>query len=164
MTLDDILQQHNIAECLSTFQYSIKLCKSQDEEMSLIGALWYGFLFLYHEDLLLHIIAHPHWVDLKQGCEKPILLDLVVKPFRGSSKSVHMIFVRAEHSKNEEARNVLQEIYDGSKKPYPRGDMLFFIPFWSKLEDYTHKHQRDKFIFNHEKYLGEEDCIAIFGF
>jgi len=115
--LDDILQQHNIAECLSTFQYSIKLCKSQDEE-----------------------------------------------PFRGSSKSVHMIFVRAEHSKKEEARNVLQEIYDGSKKPYPRGDMLFFIPFWSKLEDYTHKHQRDKFIFNHEKYLGEEDCIAIFGF
>jgi hypothetical protein len=51
--------------------------------MSLIGALLYGSLFIYREDLLLHIVEHPLWVALNQD-RKPILIDLVVKPFRGS--------------------------------------------------------------------------------
>lgn len=74
-----------------------------------------------------------------------------------------MIFVRAERSKKDEARKVLQEIYDGSSKAYTRGEMFLFIPVKSRLqEDYTPS-QRDKFIFNHNRYLGTEDCMAIFG-
>jgi hypothetical protein len=34
-----------LAEWLQTYQYSIPLCKSQDEEKSLIGALCYGSLY-----------------------------------------------------------------------------------------------------------------------
>jgi hypothetical protein len=94
---------------------------------------------------------------------KPIILDLVVKPFRGSSKTVEMIFARAERSKKEEARKVLQEIYDGSNKAYPRGDMLVFIPIMTRLEDNFTPGQRDCILYNHEKYLGNEDCAAIFG-
>jgi hypothetical protein len=96
LDLDDILHNTHVTEWLSIFQYSIKLCKSQDEEMSLISALCYGSLFLYREDLLLNIIAHPLWVALNQDRDKPIVLDLVIKPFRGSSKSTEMIFVRSE--------------------------------------------------------------------
>jgi len=74
-----------------------------------------------------------------------------------------MIYVRAERSKKEDARKIMQKIYDGTKKQYPRGDMMLFIPIISKLEDEYSPDQRDKFIFNHERFLGDEDCTAIFG-
>ncbi len=68
--------------------------------------------------------------------------------------------LRSKRSKKEEARLVLQDIYDGSKKSYPRGDMLFFIPVMSKLDNEYTAEQQDKFITNHEAYLGDEDCTA----
>jgi hypothetical protein len=41
--------------------------------------------------------------------------------------------------------------------------MLFFIPATSKLEaEYTDA-QRAKYLFNRQTYLGDEDCLAIFG-
>jgi hypothetical protein len=74
-----------------------------------------------------------------------------------------MIFVRAERSKRDLVRNFFLELYDGTPKKYPKGDMFFFIPVASKLEiDYTDS-QRAKFLFNHMTYLGEEDCMAIAG-
>jgi hypothetical protein len=164
LSFDDICLHPNIQEWLSTYQYFLKMCKSQDEEISLIGALCYGSLFIYWEDLLLRIVEHPSWVALNKDKEKLILIDVVMKSFRGSSYSVDMIFVRAECSKKDEARKVLQELYAGTPKVYPRGEMLLFIPVKSYLEeDYTAS-QRDKLIFNHNKYLGTEDCMAIFGF
>jgi hypothetical protein len=138
-----------VAEWFDTFQYIIKKCRSQDEEMSPVGALCYGSLFLCIENLLLHITKHHIWVILNENRPKPIIIDMVIKPFRGSSKSVIMIFVRAECSKKDDARHALEEINDGSVKAYPRGKMLFFMPIMSKLdEDYTPQ-QCDKFIFNH---------------
>jgi hypothetical protein len=74
-----------------------------------------------------------------------------------------MIFILAERSKKDLVRNFFLELYGGSSKKYPRGDMFFFIPVASKLEiDYTDT-QREKFLFNHMTYLGEEDCMAIAG-
>lgn len=160
---NDLCQLQVIMEWLDSYQYSLKLCKSQEEEMFIIGVLCYGSLFIYREDLLTHLIQHPTWQTLNANRPKPIIIDLVLQPFRGSNKSIDMIFVRAERSKKAEARQVIQEIYDGPPKAYPCGDILLFIPVTSKLEeDYT-PDQRDKFIFNHEKFLGEEDCTAIFG-
>jgi len=41
--------------------------------------------------------------------------------------------------------------------------MLFFIPISSKLEnDYTDE-QRTKYLFNHTTFIGDEDCMAIYG-
>jgi hypothetical protein len=74
-----------------------------------------------------------------------------------------MIFVRAERSKKDIAKDIMEKIYDGSIKSYPRRDMLFFIPISSKIEDDYTPQQGDKFIFNHENYLGEKDCMALFG-
>jgi len=58
-SLDELVSHTKIVEWLETFQYAIKLCPRQDEEMSLIGALCYGSLFLYRKDLLLHIVQDP---------------------------------------------------------------------------------------------------------
>jgi hypothetical protein len=77
---------------------SLELSKSQDEEISIIGAVLYGSLFIYHEDLLLNIVASHYWVEANKDKPKPIIIDLVVKPFRRSSKLVEMIFFRAERS------------------------------------------------------------------
>ena len=41
--------------------------------------------------------------------------------------------------------------------------MFLFVPIVSKLEEEYTPTQRDKFIFNHERYLGNEDCTAIHG-
>jgi hypothetical protein len=56
-------------------------------------------LFLYHEDLLNNIMQHPLWVALNTNRPKQIIIDLVIKPFRGSNKSIKMISVREEWSK-----------------------------------------------------------------
>jgi hypothetical protein len=93
-----------VIEWMDTFQYSLKLRSSQDEEMSLIGALLYGSLFLFCKDLLKHILSHPIWIKTNKDHAKPIIIDLVVKPFRGSSKSVEMIFIWAERSKKDDAK------------------------------------------------------------
>jgi len=76
----------------------VALCKSQDEEMSIIGALCYGSLFIYRDGLLRSIQDEPAWIALNSAREKPIIIDLVVKPFKSPGKSVEMIFVRAERS------------------------------------------------------------------
>jgi hypothetical protein len=163
LSLEDLMAQEEVSQWLDSKQYYLKLCTSQDEEMTIVGALCYGSLFTYRNDLLKSILTHPQWVSATKDCQSKIILDLVVKPFHGSSKSTDMIFVRAELSKKDEARHILQNLYDGTNKSYPRGEMLLMIPIVSKLEDEFTPDQRDKFIYNHEKYLGNEDCTAIYG-
>jgi hypothetical protein len=158
-----MMQKLPLAEWFVTYQYSVKLCKSQAEEMSIIGALCYGSLFLHRDGLLDSIQALPEWLRLNQGKETPIIIDLVIKPFKSPGKSADMIFVRSERSKRDEATQFFLKLYDGTPKRYPRGDMLFFIPVTSKLElEYTDA-QRSKYLFNHQAYLGDEDCLTIFG-
>jgi hypothetical protein len=72
-----------------------------------------------------------------------------------------MIFVSSEQSKQDIVREAFKEIYDGKAKTYPRGEMLYFIPV--RLGEQYTEEQRDKFIFNHETYIGEEEVTAIHG-
>jgi len=163
LDLEDMLTKVPLAEWLATYQHSIKLCCSQDEEMSMIGNLCYGSLFLHRNDLLKTILNLPEWAQLNQGKEKPIVIDLVVKPFKSPGKPSDMIFVRSERSTKDEATKFFLKLYDGTPKRYPRGDMFLFIPITSKLDaEYTDA-QRAKYLFNHQAYLGDEDCFAIFG-
>jgi hypothetical protein len=145
LNFEDFETKLPLAEWFQTYQYSIALCKSQDEEMSLVGALCYGSLFLHRDGLLQGITSHPDWITLNKEREKPIVIDLVVKPSKSPRKSTDMIFVRAECSKKEVVQEFFLNLYDGTPKKYPRGDMLFFIPVSSKLEnDYTNE-QRENF-------------------
>jgi hypothetical protein len=53
------------------------------------------------------------------------------------------------------------KIYDGTSKPYPNGTMLLFIPMHDNIQyDAEYRH---KVIYNHERYLGDEEAISIHG-
>jgi hypothetical protein len=131
LTVEELGSTLPLAEWLQTYQYSIVKCKSQDEEMSLAGALCYGSLFLHRDGLLQGIMSHPDWVTLNKDQAKPIIIDLVVRSFKSPGKSADMIFVRAEHSKKDLVQDFFLTLYDGTPKKYPRGGMLFFIPVTS---------------------------------
>jgi hypothetical protein len=161
LSLQELLDQIPVAEWLDTYQYSVKKCPSQSEEMSMVGALCYGSSWIYREDLKLKILQHPVWNNFNIDPDHPIIIDLIQHPFRGPKHSVPMIFVATECSTIELVREALQILYDRTSKAYPRGDMLFFIPL--KGNDPYSPEQRTKFIFNHETYLGTEDVIAIHG-
>jgi hypothetical protein len=117
LNFNNLCQHINITQNNNTFQYSLKTYRSQDEEMSLMGALLYGSLVIHHEHLLLNTVKQ------------------MIKPFHSSIRSIEMIFVRSEHSKKEVGQRTPQQIYNGSKKSYSRGDMLFFVPVMPKVEE-----------------------------
>jgi hypothetical protein len=157
----DLFSLAPIAQWLDTYQYSVKLCPSQTEEMSVIGALCYGSLWMYQKDLKLHIMQDQAWQDVNSDPDHPIIFDLIVRQFRGSRKITQMIFVTAERSKQDIVREIFKKIYDGTPKAYPRGEMMLFTPTRNG-EQYSND-QRDKFIYNHEQYLGDEEITAIHG-
>jgi hypothetical protein len=157
----DLFNEPPIAQWLDTYQYSVKPCPSQAEEMTVIGALCYGSLWMYREDLKMHIMQHPAWQKVNPDPDSSIVFDLITRQFRGSKKSTQMIFVTAERSKQDIVREVFKEIYDGSPKAYPRGEMMLFIPTRNS-EQYSNE-QRDKFIYNHDQYLGDEEITEIHG-
>jgi hypothetical protein len=128
LPFEDLFTEPTIAQWLDTYQYSVKLCPSQAEEMAVIGALCYGSLWMYREDLKMHILQHQAWQEANSDPENPIVFDLIVRQFRGSKKSTQMIFVTAERSKQDVVREIFKTIYDGSSKAYPRGEMMLFIP------------------------------------
>lgn len=160
-SFDEIFTQAPMTEWLDTYQYSVKRCSSQAEEMAVVGALCYGSSWIYREDLKSHIMQHPEWQRINSDPNTPIIFDLILRNFHGSKKSTPMIFVSAERSKQEQVRDIFKQIYDGTAKEYPRGDMLFFIP--TRNGDQYTTEQRDKFIFNNETYLGNEEITAIHG-
>jgi hypothetical protein len=128
LPFEDLFNEPTIAQWLDTYQYSVKLCPSQAEEMAVIGALCYGSLWMYREDLKMHILQHQAWQEANSDPENPIVFDLIIRQFRGSKKSTQMIFVTAEQSKQDVVREIFKTIYDGSSKAYPRGEMMLFIP------------------------------------
>jgi len=72
-----------------------------------------------------------------------------------------MIFIHTEKSKRHEVANVLATIYDGTSKPYPNGTMLLFIPLYDNIQ-YDASY-RQKVLYNHEQYLGDEEGVSIYG-
>jgi hypothetical protein len=155
----ELMAQTPVAEWLDTYQYSTKLCTSQSEEMFAVGALCYGSTWIYREDLKLHIVKHPVWENLTTENDAPVIFDLILHRFRSNKRSVLMIFVTAERSKQDIVRAAFKTIYDSTQKSYPRGEMLLFIPI--KTAELYDQDQRTKYIYNHETYLGDKDVIAI---
>jgi hypothetical protein len=94
LNFNNLCQHINITQNNNTFQYSLKTYRSQDEEMSLMGALLYGSLVIHHEHLLLNTVKQ------------------MIKPFHSSIRSIEMIFVRSEHSKKEVGQRTPQQIYN----------------------------------------------------
>jgi hypothetical protein len=161
LSCDEIFSQPPIIEWLDTYQYSTKKFSSQNEEIAIIGALCYGSTWIYREDLKQHIIQHPEWKKANEDLDQPIVFDLLLRTFRGSKHSTPMIFISTERSKQDTVREIFKVIYDGTAKTYPRGEMVLFIP--TRNGDQFTNEQREKIIFNHETYLGNEEIAAIHG-
>jgi hypothetical protein len=149
-----------VEEWLDTYNYYCKLCPSQAEEMTQIGALCYSNVFMYREDLKAAIINHPLW--LPQDSSNPPIFDLYLSDFIAQNNKARMIFVSAEQSKARETADLFKKLNDGSPKAYPNGYMMLFIPL---LEGHQPSNEFcAKVLFNHEKYIGEEEAFSIGGF
>lgn len=156
---EDLLIATPLYEWLETNRYSIKPCISADEEMVQIGALCFGSEYVFRNDLAQAIQDHPAW-KFPHMDNPPVIL-LTRGDFRSPKKSIKMIFVQTEKSKQLEVGKFFSSLYDGTPKNYPNGIMLLFIPLYDHI-----KHEpayRQKVIYNHERYLGEEEAFCIHG-
>ncbi len=59
--------------------------------MAIIRALCYGSIWIYREDLKLHIMNHPEWKKVADNSDTPIVFDLILRDVRGIKKSTLMI-------------------------------------------------------------------------
>jgi hypothetical protein len=159
LDFEDLAIAPPIYEWLESNRYTMKECPSQDEEMVQIGAFCFSSEFIYREDLKIALERDPAWNF--PNLEKKPVIQLTRGEFRAPKKSCKMIFIHAEKSKQHEVAKVLSNIYDGTSKAYPNGLMLLFIPLYDNVRydaDY-----RQKVLFNHELYLGDEEGITIRG-
>jgi hypothetical protein len=70
-----------------------------------------------------------------------------------------MLFVSSEHSRQKEVTYLLKSIYDGTKKMYPNGSMMLFIPH-STISNASIDF-KTKILFNHNKFIGDETLFSI---
>jgi hypothetical protein len=148
-----------VYEWLETNRYMIRETPSHDEEMVQLGALCFGSEYIYREDLKQAILADPAWKF--PTLEVAPVIQLTRGEFRGPKKSKKVIFIHAEKSKQHKVARILSKIYDKTSKSYPNNTMLLFIPQHDNIQ-YDAAY-RQKVIYNHEQYLGNEEGISIHG-
>ncbi len=159
LSFEELSISSPIYEWLETNRYTMRECPSHEEEMIQIGALCFSSEYIYREDLKQAIEADAAWKFPQ--FEKPPALQLTRGEFRSSKKSKKMIFIHTEKSKQDEVAAIMAQIYDGTTKPYPNGNMMLFIPLQSNIQ-YDASY-RQKVIYNHEQFIGEEMALAIHG-
>jgi hypothetical protein len=157
VTLENLISSPTVYEWLESNRYAIKPSPSNNDKMVKIGALCFGSEFIYREDLKTAIINHPSWQF--PTLDTPPAIHLTKGDFKGPNKSTKMIFVCAERSKQIEAAPILLALYDGTSKEYPNGIMLLFIPLHNGIQ--YEPSYRQKVIFNHKQYLGQETATSI---
>jgi len=77
-----------------------------------IGALCFSTELLYRADLKLAIASQLEWSTERDEDSHPIF-DLYLSDFSASGKKTKMIFVSAEHSRQEDVSSRFKRIYDG---------------------------------------------------
>jgi hypothetical protein len=138
----------------------MKMCPSQSKEMIQIGVLCYSSILTFHDDLKLAILSHPLWTP--KDANDPPIFDIYVSELNAPGKKSKMLFVSSEKSKQEEVTNLFKNSYDGTKKSYPNGSMMLFIPIANLNR--SNSEFCSKIIFNHEKFIGDEALFSIGGF
>jgi hypothetical protein len=113
-SFDDLQSIPYVEEWLDTYKYSIKLCPSQSEKMTQIGALCYSNIFMYRDDLKAPIIDHPLWNPVDDGSH--LIFDPYLSDFIAAGKKTKMIFVSAAQSKAKQATELFKNLYDGTPK------------------------------------------------
>jgi hypothetical protein len=123
-----------------------------------IDALCYSSEFMFWEDLKEANLSNPEWQP--SDTNSPPIFDLYISDFSASGKKTKMLFISTECSKQEKVSSLFKKIYNGTKKGYPNGSMMLFVP----LADLTSSNDLcQKIFFNHTQYIGEETLISIGG-
>ncbi len=108
-----------------------------------IGALFYSSILMFRDGLKRTIIEHPLWLL----ADSPPIFDIYVSDFNAPSKKNAVCI--CQNTRQERVSNLFKSIYDGTKKNYPNGSMMLFIPiqdtklssssFWRKKRFSTMK-------------------------
>jgi len=159
LSFEDLMIAQPIYEWLEINRYTIRTCPNTGDEMVQIGALCFSSDYIYRDDLKEAIQTHPSWSF--PSMENPPVFQLTRGDFRGPQKSTKMIFIQAERSTQHLVGEFFSKMYDGSSKPYPNGIMMLFIPLYDNIQH--EPAYRQKVIYNHERYIGEEEAICIHG-
>jgi len=69
---------------LDSYNYYIKLCPRQTEEIIQVGALCYSSVFLFRDDLKKAIMLHPIWKP--EFTDPPPFFDLYIGDFNAAGK------------------------------------------------------------------------------
>jgi hypothetical protein len=125
-----------------------------------ISSLCYGSIFMFHDDLKQAIISHPQWTP--SDPKSPPIFDIYVGVFNTPDKKTKMLFVSAKRSKQEEVSNLFESIYNGTKKSYPNGAIMLFLPL-SEISN-SSSDLCKKIVFNHDKIIGDETLFCLGGF
>jgi hypothetical protein len=157
LTFQDLTAHNSVAEWLDTYQYYVKLCPSQHEEMVQVGGLCYSNVLMHHEELKQVIMKHPIW---NYPDPQPIF-DVYVSNFIADNKKAKMLFVLAEKSQQDKVVEFFKQVYNGSPKAYPNGSMMIFIPLRDGTSMSTE--YRSKILFNHDNFNGTQKAMCIGG-
>ncbi len=149
----------SVYEWLEINRYAIKQSPSNSEEMVQIGALCFSSEYIYREDPKMAITKHPSW-SFPILLEPPII-HLTKGDFQGLENSTKMIFVCSEWLTQVEVRDFFSKLFDETSKDYPNGIMLLYIPLNDNIT--YEPGYRQKVIFNHDNYLGNEAALCIQG-
>jgi hypothetical protein len=112
---------------------------------------------MHREELKQAIMKHESWAN--SGFSGAF--DIYISDFLAKGKKNKMLFISSEKSKYEEATVFFKSLYDGSPKAYPNGSMMLFIPLTNCAS--ASSEYREKIIFKHNKYNGDEEAICIGG-
>jgi len=157
--LAEILHSPSVEEWLDSYKYYVRVCPGQNEEMVPIGALCYGSIFIFRDNLKQAIVNHPLWTPNDNA--PPPIFDTYVSEFIAAGKKTKRLFVSSECSRQEEVTYLLKLIYDGTKKRYPNGSMMLFIPH-STISN-APMDFKTKILFNHTKFFGDKTLFCIGG-
>jgi len=81
---NELIQSTPISEWLDSYNYYIKLCPRQTEEIIQVGALCYSSVFLFRDDLKKAIMLHPIWKP--EFTDPPPFFDLYIGDFNAAGK------------------------------------------------------------------------------
>jgi hypothetical protein len=159
LSFTEIMSLPKVQEWMDMNRYFVKLCPSQEEEMVPLGSLCYSNMFMHRDDLKDAIYSSPLW--RAHFPELSPFIDIYLGEFLATGKKRKMLFVSGEKSKQDQVTNFFKALNNSESKQYPNASMMLLIPFNDGT--YMSPQFRDKFLFNHKKFNGQSEVLAVGG-
>jgi hypothetical protein len=161
LSFEALIQLPAVSEWLNSYQYYARIHPSQSKEMVKIGALCYISTLTFRKHLKQAIMTHTLWEKNHEFADSQIIFDLFISDFLSPGKRTKMLFISARKSRQDKASTLFKQIYHGTRKSYPNGYIMLYIPILEIVN--SSPDIRAKIAFNHKKYTGEEALSSICG-